>query len=508
MSDLRGTVLLARPGVTRERLRVALEQAGVEVVMEADPLEIGVERIGETKARNLVIAVDAEVEDALDRFDSILADQRYRILFEEAVLVGARDGWDAARWSRHLGAKLLGHGDVLPEGHEPDDLPTGDDSAASLAESTGPGQEAASTSARALDDDQPGSGLIDQTQEASTTEASADWTRFQDFEAINELPAASTPPAAEHDFRAPLPTLDRDELPHDQVDGHLEEQVSQFEAEQSADRWQDVDRPTVDDGTPVPEAMETLPPEAPSWSLADEPIPPPATSASDAGDGLAGLGDRIAGLSLVEEDDAYQAELAQVSTSHGEAVVSNADSLNEGAVLLVGGIGGPDPLRQILQQLGETFCVPVLVQQWLDGGQYDRLVRQMDRASRMPVELAQAGKTLQANHVYVVPTGITVSCESNGTMQFAAVSTRGFADVVSALPVGSSGVVLLSGTSEDFVVPVQRFQQGGGHVIAQSAEGCYDHVVPALLIQHGVEAHLPTGIATQLAARWQQQVSP
>ena len=77
----------------------------------------------------------------------------------------------------------------------------------------------------------------------------------------------------------------------------------------------------------------------------------------------------------------------------------------------------------------------------------------------------------------------------------------------SALPAGASGVVLLSGASEDFVEPVQRFQQAGGRVFAQSAEGCYDHAVPALLIQRGAEAHSPAGLATQLAARWQQQVS-
>ena len=78
--------------------------------------------------------------------------------------------------------------------------------------------------------------------------------------------------------------------------------------------------------------------------------------------------------------------------------------------------------------------------------------------------------------------------------------------VLSALPPGTSGVVLLSGTSEDFVEPAQRFQQAGGRLFAQAAEGCYDHAVPALLIQRGAEAHSPAGLATQLAARWQQQV--
>ena len=56
------TVLLARPGESRDRLRAALEQAGVELVLMADPLEVGIDEVAGANARNLVIAVDAEVE--------------------------------------------------------------------------------------------------------------------------------------------------------------------------------------------------------------------------------------------------------------------------------------------------------------------------------------------------------------------------------------------------------------------------------------------------------------
>ena len=496
MADRRRTVLLARSGEARERLRAALEQAGLDVVLEADPLDTAVEQIRQADVRNLVIAVDAEVEDALDRFDPILADDRYRILFEEVALIGARDGWDAARWSRHLGAKLLGHGDVLPEGHESDEMPADVELAEAEPDTFGIQLEEVVTGETHTD--QP---------DASSTEAPQDWSRFQDFEAVNELPAANVPQATDTDFRAALAPLDEAALPHDQAYERLEEEMSQFDAKGPADRWQDFERPAAmnaeSESTPD---QPVQPPVAPSWSLTDEPLPAAQGKAATT-DGLAGLGDRISRLSLVDaegaEETAEVADAVSPRTTPNEAR-GDTDMSGEGAVLLAGGIGGPDPLRQILQQLGKSFSVPVLVQQWLDGGQYDRLVRQMDRASQMPVELAEAGKPLLPGHVYIIPTAITVQRTDNNVMRFSEAAGKGFADVVSALPTGSSGVVLLSGVSQDFVEPTMRFLQAGGRVFAQSAEGCYDHAVPALLIKRGVQADQPSGLATQLSARWQQ----
>jgi hypothetical protein len=38
------------------------------------------------------------------------------VIFDEAELAARREGWDAARWVRHLSAKLHRHDDVLPPG--------------------------------------------------------------------------------------------------------------------------------------------------------------------------------------------------------------------------------------------------------------------------------------------------------------------------------------------------------------------------------------------------------
>src|SRR5690606_17755685 len=43
-------------------------------------------------------------------------DPAIAVIFEEAELASQRTGWDAARWVRHLAAKLHHHDDVLPPG--------------------------------------------------------------------------------------------------------------------------------------------------------------------------------------------------------------------------------------------------------------------------------------------------------------------------------------------------------------------------------------------------------
>ena len=68
----------------------------------------------------MLVALDPAVEDALEKFDDVLADRAIEVIFDEADLAARREGWDAARWVRHLAAKLHRHDDVLPPGREPD----------------------------------------------------------------------------------------------------------------------------------------------------------------------------------------------------------------------------------------------------------------------------------------------------------------------------------------------------------------------------------------------------
>ncbi|MBA0225246.1 chemotaxis protein [Stenotrophomonas maltophilia] len=110
--------LLARPGAARERLREALAHADVQLVLEDDPNGLEPQVLQAADPQFVVIALEAAIEDALERLEAALSAPGLTLVFDEAELAARRDGWEAQRWGRHLAAKLHGHQQVLPPGAE------------------------------------------------------------------------------------------------------------------------------------------------------------------------------------------------------------------------------------------------------------------------------------------------------------------------------------------------------------------------------------------------------
>ena len=121
MGEARRVALLARPGEACEKLRAALREAGGDIVIEADPSTLDPQQLRVAAVETVLVALDPAVEDALEKFDDVLGDRAIEVIFDEADLAARREGWDAARWVRHLSAKLHRHDDVLPPGREPED---------------------------------------------------------------------------------------------------------------------------------------------------------------------------------------------------------------------------------------------------------------------------------------------------------------------------------------------------------------------------------------------------
>ena len=170
-----------------------------------------------------------------------------------------------------------------------------------------------------------------------------------------------------------------------------------------------------------------------------------------------------------------------------------------GAVLVLAGIGGPDAIRRLLSALPPEFPRPVIVRMGLDGGQYGNLVRQMGRASALPVELAEEGLALAAGHAYILPDGIGLA-QADDALRFAAGGDA--PALVSALPAEDSAVLLLSGASEALVGDVVALAGKGAWVAGQSSEGCYDPAAAVRLVQQGQRSGDPTQLARALAERW------
>jgi len=547
MTDARRVALLARPGEACERLRAALREAGGEIVLEADPSTLAAETLSAAAPQTVLVALDPAVEDALERFDAVLGDPGVAVIFDEAELAARREGWDAARWVRHLAAKLHRHGDVLPPGREPDEM---------IAEPAAAAQETY---------DEIVIGQVDMSEEAieeivaqpmasleTTEEIVMEPTAAPDdsFEEIIFETAAETaaPGFSIADFEE-TPTafsglsltddinemsLDGDDVAP-KFEGGLEFDtlLAGLQTEEATDTQAvpaglddflasapDValdmvaELPAIES---VPAIMESAPAPAsepapaaakPSFdfgslSLVDQ-DEAPAAGAASATPGrfqhdIADLERRIASMGLSDGPDAGAAQ-TQTAQSEPKAVetapapVATFETAR-GAVLILAGIGGPDAVRQILSALPAAFARPVLISQRLDGGRYDRLVQQMARAAALPVQLAQAGATADAGNVYIVPPELGLDAIDG--LRFAP-----GAALLAALPAEESAVLLLSGADPANVDDALAKATQGALVAGQSPEGCYDAAAPIALTSRGGSAAAPSELVQRLLQRW------
>jgi two-component system chemotaxis response regulator CheB/chemosensory pili system protein ChpB (putative protein-glutamate methylesterase) len=100
--------LLSQAGESGRHLRDALAGSGTPIVYEAQATELDREALEKSGARVVVVNLDADVEAHLDEVYSLLDDDRYNVIFNEAQVSSQLSGWEQARWARHLAAKILG----------------------------------------------------------------------------------------------------------------------------------------------------------------------------------------------------------------------------------------------------------------------------------------------------------------------------------------------------------------------------------------------------------------
>jgi chemosensory pili system protein ChpB (putative protein-glutamate methylesterase) len=104
-----------------QHLRDALTSLGTPIVYEAAPANLDVGALEHSGARVVVVNLDPAVEAHLDEVYSLLENDRYSVVFNDAQASSHLSGWDQARWARHLAAKILGDADIdppRPEGAE------------------------------------------------------------------------------------------------------------------------------------------------------------------------------------------------------------------------------------------------------------------------------------------------------------------------------------------------------------------------------------------------------
>ncbi|HEX4854432.1 chemotaxis protein CheB [Arenimonas sp.] len=558
--------LLARPGDARDQLRRALAELGAQLVAEGDPAELDPGTVASEKPTVVLVSLEPAVEESLERFDDLLAAPGIEVMYDDAEVTRGLDGWDLARWARHLAAKLVGSDLLPPAPSDADHLPVVDLSMEPGAPRT-PAQEmdhekledyaaesldlsewvptnpslaaepvpAAPEPAAApepepeasidldLGDLEQALGRVDAPVEASRAPEPA--LEDLEFDASSfDIDLSALP-----DENAPMPTLDEadslsltddagqeaplladieldggpvnfssfsdDDAAHpDSVDDDVAALAAQLEAFEAQDQRPEAQEP--DFATDFGHLDDVPAAEAPA---APAPTRAPATG-----------GSMFASLELVPMDGAEaapspppppaEAPVVSFKPSAAGAALSLVDEASAegvgqhrgasaGVLLVLAGLGGPDAVRQLLSALPPSLPVPVLLYQHLDTGKHDRLVGQLAKASRLPLDLAVEGQLAHPGRVAVLQPGTGVSHRDN---RFEFTVNGGLADVVAALPAADSVVLVLSGADPSVVPAVLALKDAGAVVLAQDPGTCFDAVAAEQVIAAGA---VPAGHA-------------
>lgn len=85
-------------------------------------------------------------------------------------------------------------------------------------------------------------------------------------------------------------------------------------------------------------------------------------------------------------------------------------------IVLGASIGGPDALRSFLSGIPDDFPALFLLAQHLESGFFERLAQQLQKASKLPVRVPEAGQRAKAGEILVIPARQRVTVERDGTI--------------------------------------------------------------------------------------------
>lgn len=114
MAETTGVVLLFDDADLGAHLREALLERGANLVHEGGLGDLSRDLLERVGADVVVINFDDEDDAAFDRLEQAIEGDHPRVVINDAQASRALDGWDRARWARHLAAKVLAAGDLDP----------------------------------------------------------------------------------------------------------------------------------------------------------------------------------------------------------------------------------------------------------------------------------------------------------------------------------------------------------------------------------------------------------
>jgi chemosensory pili system protein ChpB (putative protein-glutamate methylesterase) len=479
-------------------LRNALSEYGARIAHEGP---IG--SFDEAALRNagvdvLVVNLDEAVDDStLDRIYGLVKSGETPVVFNDAQASRGLDGWDRARWARHLAAKALNTDTIDPprpdnarevvappipeepvefaplEEHPVEDPivdePLVHDASAPDSETLAAELEALLASDEAVDvhEDELASGHAFVSNDLLPDLHDSD---------IGEHEA--TPPSTEEHafsvfddgFGSGLKFKEDDELPalHDGDFG--ESKLSALDAEDHApltfdENFASTLKFSEDDELPPLHDGNFGEHDAHLQSAASEPAPVEKTRFN------------IDYLSLADEED--ETHLQELDTAFARLLVLGAARDSDTS------------LRAFLSTLSNDIKLPILLTQHQANGSAEDLVQSLASQSKLPVKVAAAGSRARAGEVLVVPRGQQVRVMRDGRVELSAATDTSEQSpsidssfTMAANVFGRDALaIVFAGKATDAVAGAQAIHDRGGQVWVESSAG--DHYSDMV---HGVLA--------------------
>lgn len=106
--------LVYPPGDLHSHLRDALRDLGATIVYEAETANFDRSALERAGAQVVIVNLDPDIDEQDDAIDDLLVDDRLKVVFNDGEVTSKLSGYDLARWSRHLAAKIVGDAELLP----------------------------------------------------------------------------------------------------------------------------------------------------------------------------------------------------------------------------------------------------------------------------------------------------------------------------------------------------------------------------------------------------------
>jgi chemosensory pili system protein ChpB (putative protein-glutamate methylesterase) len=516
-------------------LRNALSEYGAQIAHEG-PLS----SFEETKLRQagvdvLVVNLDDAVDDAtLDHLYGLIGSGDIQVVFNDAQASRGLEGWDRARWARHLAAKALDSGNIDPprpdnareieapvheEVAEPQAAPLFEeepvedipefavdttpepplvhDDAAPDSETLAAELEALLASDESTDapEDEFGSGLKFSAEDALPPLHDGDFSWDDDDHAAHD--------AAIQREVAPEPALPETPAP-------VRTESPAFNINLDHLSLADIDeefKPAVIEKATL--AQQTPTPAAPEWGFVEEDHAPAADTKSEqpfgvekvsAADYLAPDADIVdeselpiepgMSLELVSMEEAvapkhdyepYEAHLHELETAFARLLVLGAARDSQAS------------LSAFLAALPGNLKLPILLTQHQGNGTVDQLAQSLASQSALPVKVAATGVRARVGEVLVVPRGQQVRVLRDGRVEMTAANedTSEQAPSIDSSFTMAANVfgrdalaILFAGKATDAVAGSQAIHDRGGQVwVESSGSDQYNDMVNGVLAE-------------------------